>query len=611
MSSIILGISAYYHDSAAALVRDGKIIAAAQEERFTRLKHDPAFPKNAIVSLCNQTDISLADIETIIFYEKPLIKFERILKTSIANAPLGFENFKQSMQEWIINQKLLMKKNIKRELASISNTLAEKPLLFSAHHLSHAASAFYPSPFEKAIVLCLDGVGEFETTSVWLGEGAELKHLKSIDFPHSLGLFYSTITQHCGFKVNSGEYKLMGLAPYGKPKYLSKLQELLHVSDDGSFALDMRYFEYCKSLKMTSSKLAAFLDIPVRLDGEDLKPCHMDLAASAQKVIENIILKICINLRNEFDCENLCMSGGVALNCVSNGKILKSNTYKNIWVQPASGDAGGAIGAALVAYYASNKIREVEKPDSMGGSYLGKKYSNNECSDELKTNGVKFDRLDQNELIHETAQALCDGKAIGWFQGRSEFGPRALGARSILADPRDPNMQRTLNLKIKFRESFRPFAPIILIEECENWFETIRNSPYMMFVDHLLCNKKTAQHHESLVSKSIPSQLAIERSVVPAITHVDYSARVQTISKKQNPLLHKLLSVFHEKTGCPLLVNTSFNVRGEPIVETPSDAIKCFFGTDLDILALGNSFVRKTENNNHINNNYKSQFAGD
>ena len=531
MSSIILSLSAYYHDSAAALIRDGKIIAAAQEERFNKLKHDPSFPKKAIVSICNQSGTDLTKIDKVIFYEKPLVKFERILKTSIANAPMGFESFKQSMQEWIINQKLLMKRNIKRELASICTTLSEKPLLFSAHHLSHAASAFYPSPFEKSDRTLLDGVGEFETSSVWLGDGSELQHIKSIDFPHSLGLFYSTITQHCGFKVNSGEYKLMGPAPYGKPKYLSKLQELIHVFEDGSFALDMRVFEYCKSMKMTGSKLEDFLDIPVRSEDEALDPIHIDLAASAQKLIEDIILRICLNLRNKFDCESPCMSGGVALNCVSNGKILKSKSFKNIWVQPASGDAGGAVGAALVAHYASNKIRTVEKPDSMSGAYLGKYYSSDESSNELTKNGVKFERLSQVDLLDETASALCDGKAVGWFQGRSEFGPRALGSRSILADPRDPNMQRILNLKIKFRESFRPFAPIILVEEVENWFETIRNSPYMMFVDQLVSDKKrTPPQNESSVSQNISSQLAIERSSVPAVTHVDYTAFKQFAS---------------------------------------------------------------------------------
>lgn len=612
MRSTILGISAFYHDSAAALIIDGKIIAAAHEERFTRIKHDPNFPKQAIKAVLKSAEISLDDVDHIVFYEKPLEKFRRIIATAITFSPFGFKNYFASMKTQLLGKKVFVKNELISGLSSISKDFDESRLLFSEHHLSHAASAFYPSPFEEALVLCVDGVGEFETTSLWHGQGKQLTRVKSINFPHSLGLFYSAITYFCGFKVNSGEYKLMGLAPYGKPRFVDALRKTINVKDDGSYSLDLDYFEFCSGTKMAGKKLEKLLGFEIcKRDGE-LSQNHIDLASSAQQILEEIILKICNDTQNKHSIKNLCLAGGVALNCVSNGKILSENLFENVWVQPASGDAGGALGAAYVGHFFLGGERQKihQSNDHMNGAYLGPEYDNCAIQKCLAENGIMYRHLTSKTIIQEATKLLEAGAALGWFQGRSEFGPRALGNRSIIADPRNKNTQKDLNIKTKFRESFRPFAPAVLQTEAKKWFEGLEHSPYMMFVDKIAKNKRIDVKADPS-SKDIFEIVQQKRSDVPAITHVDYSARVQTVDGKFNPLFHELIKAFYKKTGCPMLVNTSFNVRGEPIVETPEDALRCFLGTNLDALFIGEYLVLKSENLSKADANFKTNFEPD
>ena len=611
----ILGISAFYHDSAAAIIVDGEIIAAAQEERFTRKKHDSSYPFNAIEFVLKSSKLKLNEVDHIVFYEKPFLKFERLLETYVAFAPRGFSQFIKSIPIWL-NEKLFQKKllldNLKKHEESFND---KKKLLFSEHHLSHAASAFYPSPFNEAIILTADGVGEWATTTVAIGKGNNLEIIKEIHFPHSLGLLYSAFTYYTGFKVNSGEYKLMGLAPYGKPIYEEKiLTNLIDIKNDGSFILNQDYFNYAVGLTMTNKKFDRLFGKQRRdPNKEKLTQFHMDIAASIQKVIEDIMIKLVKSLKKEYNIQNLCLAGGVALNCVANGKILKEKIFENIWIQPASGDAGGSLGAALAFWYNDlNKNRKIDTKDSMKGSYLGPKYSDKEIKEELNKIGAKYHVLDEEELIEKTALDLSNSQAIGWFQGRMEFGPRALGARSILGDPRSPEMQKILNLKVKYRESFRPFAPSILREDLSEWFELNVDSPYMLLVSDIKKNKTIEMSDDQKKLFGI-DKLNIKRSEIPAVTHVDYSARIQTVDKNQNSKFYELLKKFKEKTGCPVLVNTSFNVRGEPIVNTPKDAFNCFMGTDLDKLVIGNCYLDKLEQNDNlnINKNYKDNFELD
>ena len=608
----ILGISAFYHDSAAALIIDGEIIAAAQEERFTRKKHDPSYPVNAINYCLSEAGLSLAQVDHIAFYDKPFLKFERLLETYVAFAPKGFQSFRMAMPVWL-REKLFLKYMLIKEIKKIDKSFDSNKLMFGEHHFSHAASAFYASPFEEAVVLTLDGVGEWATTTVSIGKGHELDIVKEIHFPHSLGLLYSAFTYYTGFRVNSGEYKVMGLAPYGEPKYKDLiLDKLIDLKKDGSFRLNQSYFNYATGLTMTNQKFADLFGEPVRKpDTDKLTQFHMDIAASVQAVTEEVVLTITRSLAKEYDIPNLCMAGGVALNCVANGRILRDKAFKDIWIQPASGDAGGALGGALSVWYKElNKPRTVNPNDSMKGSYLGPLYVQDSIEKELLDCGAKFDSVAEDDMIEQTAQALADAKAIGWFQGRMEFGPRSLGGRSILGDPRSEQMQKTLNLKVKYRESFRPFAPSVLREDITKWFELDYDSPYMLLVDDVRKDKRIemTKEEESLFGID---KLNIKRSSIPAVTHVDYSARIQTVHKETNPKYHALITKFKEKTGCSVVVNTSFNVRGEPIVCTPEDAFKCFMGTELDLLVVGNCVLRKERQDKSLIEDYKVRYELD
>ena len=607
---LILGISAFYHDSAAALVENGNIVCAIQEERFTRIKHDPCFPIESINYCLDERSIKIKDIDNIVFYEKPFIKFERILETYIAFAPRGFRSFNSSLSSWI-KDKLFLKENIIKELNKSFNldkeTLKNK-ILFSDHHLSHSASAFFPSPFERAAILTMDGVGEWATTSIAIGNNNSIKTLKEINFPHSIGLLYSAFTYYLGFKVNSGEYKVMGLAPYGEPKYIHKIKDnLIKISEDGSFLLNLNYFDYPTGLKMTNDNFNKLFGGPPRRPESKIEQKHMDIAASIQKVTEEIVIKICNYISKETGEKNLCLAGGVALNCVSNGKIIEKKIFDNIWIQPASGDSGGSLGAALAAYFMHHKKDRVfNRKDNMKGSYLGPKYSDDEIENILSDCGAIYKRLDQKKIINYTVSALCNQLAVGWMQGRMEFGPRALGNRSIIADPRSSKMQKILNLKVKFRESFRPFAPSILNEYLKDWFEIDTTSPYMLLVSKIKENKKIIKKENEFFFGF--DKLNIQRSEIPAVTHVDYSARIQTVHKDTNPLYHELISAFYKKTNVPILVNTSFNVRGEPIVCSPEDAFRCFMGTELDVLIIGNFFLLKEEQDPSLKKKYNFEY---
>ena len=608
----IIGISAFYHDSAAALVVDGEIIAAAQEERFTRKKHDPGYPKHAINHVLMKAGLTLDQVHHVAFYDKPFLKFERLLETYIAYVPQGLRQFGMAMPIWL-REKLFLKDQLLKELKRLDKNFGPEKILFGEHHLSHAASAFYPSPYEKAVILTLDGVGEWATTTVAIGDGNKLDIVKEIHFPHSLGLLYSAFTYYTGFRVNSGEYKVMGLAPYGQPNYKELiLEKLIDLKDDGSFRLDQSYFNYATGLTMTNKKFSALFGEPERKpELESLSQFHMDIAASVQAVTEEVILRMSRSLAQEFPIQNLCLAGGVALNCVANGKILKDQSFKNIWVQPAAGDAGGALGAALSVWHKElDKPRTVDVSDSMKGSYLGPEYSQAFIERELHRCGAKFDTVSEDEMLEQAAQALADGKAVGWFQGRMEFGPRALGGRSILGDPRSETMQKTLNLKVKYRESFRPFAPSVLREDVSEWFELDRNSPYMLFVDQVKKNKIRTMTADEEKLFGI-EKLNIKRSEIPAVTHVDYSARIQTVHKETNPKYHALICKFKEKTGCSVVVNTSFNVRGEPIVCTAEDAFRCFMGTEIDVLVIGNCVLFKKDQNIDLIESYKDRYELD
>lgn len=610
----ILGISAYYHDSACALIKDGEIIAAAQEERFTRKKHDPRFPHYAFEYCLGEAGITCADLDQIVFYDKPFLKFERLLETYLAFAPHGFKSFSTSMLVWL-KDKLFLKDTLLRELAfhGVRGDLAQV-LLFSEHHLSHAASAFYPSPYNEAAILTMDGVGEWATTSVAVGKGKDIEVLKEISFPHSLGLLYSAFTYYTGFKVNSGEYKLMGLAPYGMPRYANTIREnLVDVKNDGSFRLNMDYFDYCTGFTMTNKRFNDLLGGPERKADEPLTPRHMDLAASIQAVTEDIILRITRNIAAETGQKNLCLAGGVALNCVANGRVLRDGAFEKIWIQPASGDAGGALGAALAAYhlnYGNERKPSDGRTDRMKGSYLGPGFSQNEIEERLRTLGAVFDVVEDNVLQQKCVDDLVSGKAVGLFQGRMEYGPRALGSRSIVADPRSAAMQSQLNRKVKFRESFRPFAPSVLSEDVSTWFELSVDSPYMLLCADVVNEKRRIMTDEELKLFGI-DRLNCVRSEIPAVTHVDYSARIQTVHKETNPCYHALISLFKERTGCAVVVNTSFNVRGEPIVCTPDDAFRCFMGTDIESLAIGNCYLEKLKQNPQLMKDYKNVFELD
>ena len=613
MTKKILGISAFYHDSAAAIISNGKIIAAAQEERFTRKKHDSGYPFNAIEFVLKYSNSNISELDAIVFYEKPFLKFERLLETYVAFAPKGFIQFSKAMPSWLrekLFQKKLLINLIKQHDKKFNDS---KKIFFSEHHLSHAASAFYPSPFDKAIILTADGVGEWATTTVAIGDKNNLEIKKEIHFPHSLGLLYSAFTYYIGFKVNSGEYKLMGLAPYGNPKYVDKIEKnLVDIKEDGSFRLDQNFFNYSTGLTMTNKKFHNLFGQEPRDSRKDqITQFHMDIAASIQKVTENIILKMCVSLRKEYNISNLCLAGGVALNCVANGKILKSKIFDNIWIQPAAGDAGGSLGAALAYWYLelNNERNDINK-DEMHGSYLGPSYSNENIEKSLKHIGAKYEFIEDEMLIDKVADDLSKGNAIGWFQGRMEFGPRALGGRSILGDPRSETMQKNLNLKVKYRESFRPFAPSVLREDLQEWFEMNVDSPYMLLVANINSNKKIEMNDEQKKLFGI-DKLNVKRSEIPAVTHVDYSARIQTVTKNTNKRYYDLISKFKEKTGCPVIVNTSFNVRGEPIVNTPKDAFSCFMGTELDYLVIGNCILDKSKQNPHLRKDYTKEFELD
>jgi carbamoyltransferase len=605
----ILGISAFYHDSAAALIINGKIISAAQEERFTRIKHDASYPLNAINYCLNDSDISIKDIDYIAFYDKPFLKFERLLETYVAYAPKGLNSFRMAMPIWL-REKLFLKDVLIKKFKEIDKSFDSKKLLFGEHHFSHAASAFYASPFNEAVVLTIDGVGEWATTSVAIGKNNELDIIKEIHFPHSVGLLYSAFTYYCGFRVNSGEYKLMGLAPYGKPIFKDLiLSKIIDLKSDGSFRLNQKYFNYASGLTMVNKKFVELFGEPIRKPDIDLlKTFHMDIAASIQAVTEEIVLKITRSLADEYKILNLCMAGGVALNCVANGKILRDKAFKDVWVQPASGDAGGSIGCALSVWHKElNMPRVINNNDAMNGSYLGPIFSQQSIENELSNCGAHFESYDQRTMIEITAKALSEENAVGWFQGRMEFGPRALGARSILGDPRSKIMQKSLNLKVKFRESFRPFAPSILRENLYEWFEADYDSPYMLMVDKVKKNKciEMTEEEENLFGID---KLNIRRSNIPAVTHVDYSARIQTVHQETNPIFYTLISKFKDLTEFPLLVNTSFNVRGEPIVCSPSDAFRCFMGTELDLLVIGNCILRKNDQDNALIEDYKNKY---
>ncbi len=610
----ILGISAFYHDSAASLIIDGKIISAAQEERFSRKKHDARYPFNAVQFVLNHSNLKLNEIDHIVFFEKPFLKFERLLETYLAFAPKGFASFSMSMPIWL-REKLFQKKFLFDKLKEHDKNFNDiNKIHFSEHHYSHAASAFYPSPFQEAVILTLDGVGEWATTTVAIGKENQIKMLKEIHFPHSIGLLYSAFTYYTGFKVNSGEYKVMGLAPYGQPKYKDLIiNELMDLKEDGSFRLNMKYFNYATGLTMTNDKFSKLFGHKVRNPEKDLlTQFHMDIASSIQAVTEEIVLRLVTSISKEIKIKNLCMAGGVALNCVANGKILKENIFENIWFQPAAGDAGGSLGAALAFWYQElgNKRNVVSDGDEMKGSYLGPSFKENEIENILKTSGAKYEKYKEEDLINTVANELKNKKTVGWFQGRMEFGPRALGARSILADPRSEKMQKELNLKVKFRESFRPFAPSVLREDVNNWFDLNSDSPYMLLVADVKKDLQIPMNEKDKILFGI-DKLNVKRSSIPAVTHVDYSARIQTVHEKTNPKYYKLLKKFKEITNCPLLVNTSFNVRGEPIVCSIEDSFKCFMGTNLDILICENFILYKEKQNKNLIQDYKNKFERD
>ena len=609
----ILGVSAFYHDSAAALIEDGTIVAAAQEERFSRKKHDAGFPAQAIAYCLSAAGVTLDEIDHVVFYDKPFLKFERLLETYMAFAPRGFRSFKMAIPVWL-KEKLFQKDLLKKQFQKFDPEFDwQAKLLFAEHHQSHAASAFFPSPFDEAVVLTMDGVGEWATTSVAMGKANKLDVTKEIHFPHSLGLLYSAFTYYTGFRVNSGEYKVMGLAPYGEPIHKETiLENLVDLKEDGTFRLDQSYFDYCTGLRMTNAKFDKLFGGPARTPDERLTQKHMDLAASVQAVTEEVVLRLTRSLAHETGVKNLCLAGGVALNCVANGKVLRDGAFENIWVQPAAGDAGGALGAALAAYHLfKDQPREVRPgEDRMAGSYLGPAYSDDEIATRLTAAGADFEILSDDDVVDVTAVALSEGKAVGWFQGRMEFGPRALGGRSILGDPRSPSMQKTLNLRVKYRESFRPFAPSVLREDVADWFEIDADSPYMLMVADVVEDRRRMMTDEEKSLFGI-DKLNVPRSEIPAVTHVDYSARIQTVHRETNPRYHALLSRFKELTGCPVLVNTSFNVRGEPIVCTPEDAFRCFMGSDIEVLVVGNCILLKERQNPELKLDYKNAFALD
>jgi len=613
----ILGISAFYHDSAAALLVDGKLVAAAQEERFTRKKHDARFPQQAVDYCLQHAGIGFKDVDYVAFYDKPFLKFERLLETYLAFAPRGFASFRMAIPVWLkekLLQKTLLRDEFKRWVPDFD---WHNKLLFGEHHQSHAASAFFPSPFEKAAVLTMDGVGEWATTSLAIGEGNELRMMRELHFPHSLGLLYSAFTYYTGFKVNSGEYKVMGLAPYGEPRFKAAiLGKLVDLKDDGSFRLNLDYFDYCTGLRMTNEKFDALFGGKPRKAEERLTQREMDLAASVQAVTEEIVLRLARSVAKEDGVKNLCLAGGVALNCVANGKVLREKLFDNIWVQPAAGDAGGAVGAAFAAYHGFCRQPRTlnghlnDKLDGMDGSYLGPAYAQPDIEARLTAAGAKFDVVSYQDMIDATAQALADEKAVGWFQGRMEFGPRALGGRSILGDPRSPSMQKTLNLKVKYRESFRPFAPSVLREDVTDWFEIDADSPYMLMVAPVVEGRRRAMTADEQALFGI-EKLNVPRSDIPAVTHVDYSARIQTVHRQTNPAYYDLISAFKARTGCPVIVNTSFNVRGEPIVCTPEDAFRCFMGSEIELLVVGNCVLRKEVQDPSLKRDYKDTFELD
>ena len=609
----VLGISAFYHDSAAALIEDGHLASAAQEERFTRKKHDSGFPEKAVQFCLDRAGIKMADIDYVAFYDKPFLKFERLLETYLAYAPRGFNSFRMAMPLWL-KEKLFQKTLLRDEMKKWEPDFDwQKRLLFGEHHQSHAASAFFPSPFEEAAVLTMDGVGEWATTSLGYGKGNSLEMLKELHFPHSLGLLYSAFTYYTGFKVNSGEYKVMGLAPYGEPRFKDLiLDKIVDLKEDGTFRLDQSYFDYCTGLRMTNDKFAGVFGIKRRTPEEELTQVHMDLAASVQAVTEEIVLRLGRSVRKETGARNICLAGGVALNCVANGKLLRENVFDNIWVQPAAGDAGGAVGAAFAAYHGfMGQPRKLHgHMDGQAGSYLGPEYTDDEIAERLTAVGARLTRLDHAQMIDQTAQALADSKAVGWMQGRMEFGPRSLGARSILGDARSPSMQKTLNLKVKYRESFRPFAPAVLREDLGKYFDIKTDSPYMLMVAPVNEDRRRAMTPAEEALFGI-DKLNVPRSDIPAVTHVDYSARIQTVHKETNPAFHELLEAFKAKTGCSVLVNTSFNVRGEPIVCTPEDAFRCFMGSEIEVLVVGNCLLRKEDQDPALKLDYKNAFELD
>jgi carbamoyltransferase len=610
----ILGISAFYHDSAACLLSDGRIVAAAQEERFTRKKHDAGFPHHAARYCLDAGGAAIGDVDYVAFYDKPFLKFERLLETYLAFAPRGFRSFRMAMPLWL-KEKLFQKILLRDELKKLGDGTDVEKLLFAEHHQSHAASAFFASPFAEAAVLTMDGVGEWTTTSAGLGRGNHLEILKELHFPHSLGLLYSALTYHLGFKVNSGEYKVMGLAPYGEPKHVDLfLDHLLDLKPDGTFRLDMNYFDYCTGLTMTNENFDRLFGAAPRKPDELLTQRHMDVAASLQKVTEEVMLRLARSLARETGAKNLCLAGGVALNCVGNGKLLRDGAFERIWIQPAAGDAGGAVGAALAAYHLyGGKPRQANAGnghDAMAGSYLGPSFAQSEIEQRLAAAGAAFERCDDEAVIGRTVDGLVAGNAVGWFQGRMEFGPRALGARSIIADPRSPDMQKTLNLRVKYRESFRPFAPAVLREDVADWFELDEDSPYMLLVADVVKRRRRKMSNEEQSLFGI-DKLNVPRSDIPAVTHVDYSARVQTVHRDTNPRFHELLTAFKARTGCPVLVNTSFNVRGEPIVCTPEDAFRCFMGSEIELLVAGNCILRKERQDPRLKLDYKEAFELD
>ena len=610
----ILGVSAYYHDSAAALIVDGRIVSAAQEERFTRRKHDAGFPVNAIRACLELGGVGVDAIDHVAFYDKPFLKFERLLETYLAFAPRGFSSFSKALPLWI-KEKLFQKSMIVKALAELDGSIDwEKRLLFSEHHLSHAASAYFPSPFERAAVLTMDGVGEWTTTSLAIGNGPKLEVVREIHFPHSLGLLYSAFTYYTGFKVNSGEYKVMGLAPYGTPRFVDTIKKhLIDIKEDGSFRLNLDYFDYCTGLRMTNEKFDALFGAPARTSETRLEQREMDLAASIQAITEEVVIKLARGIGRQTGERNLCLAGGVALNCVANGKLLREGHFDRMWIQPAAGDAGGAVGAALAAYHmykGGARTRDGGTLDGMSGGYLGPSYTQADIEARLTAAGARFQTLDDEGLIDIAARALADGKALGWHQGRMEFGPRALGGRSILGDPRSPSMQKTLNLRVKFRESFRPFAPSVLRSDVAEWFDLDGDSPYMLLVADVARQHRIPMTSEQMALFGI-DKLNVPRSSIPAVTHVDYSARIQTVHRETNPRYHDLIGRFKALTGCPVVVNTSFNVRGEPIVCTPEDAFRCFMGSDIEALAVGNSFLRKEDQDPSLKISYESSFELD